>query len=146
MDPVLARLLAVVGVVVLATAAGKLWQARDGRVTTSDEARDRPRLSHDRLDALGLAGSSRAAVLFGSPTCTPCDSVKVLLRELEADDPGFRWTYVDAAEHLDLADEHRVRRVPTLLVVDGQGAVTARTSGVPDRDALRAAVSPTVAA
>ena len=146
MDPVIARLVAVLGVVVLATLAGRWFQSRDGRVTDAHE--DQPRLAPEQLRALGVepASGSTSAVLFGSPTCSPCDTVKDLLRELEAETPDFRWSYVDAADHLELADAHRVRRVPTLLVLDGDGAVTARTAGVPQRDELRRAVGMRLAA
>lgn len=146
MDPVLARLVAVLGVVVLATLAGRWFQSRDGRVT--DARDDQPRLAPEHLRALGVevSSGSTAAVLFGSPTCSPCDTVKGLLRELQDEQPAFRWSYVDAADHLELADAHRVRRVPTLLVLDGDGAVTSRTAGVPQRDELRRAVGMDLAA
>ena len=63
--------------------------------------------------------------------------MKGLLRELEAEDPSVRWAYVDASDALDLADELAVRRVPTLVALDGQGAVRGRVSGVPGRAELR---------
>jgi thiol-disulfide isomerase/thioredoxin len=143
-DPALLRLLAVAGIIAAATLAGRWWQARDGQV--SDAATDAPRMAREQLAALGVTTDGTAAVLFGSPTCAPCDTVKDLLREVEADEPDFRWTYVDAADHLELADEHRIRRVPTLLVLDRDGTVTSRTSGVPARDELRRAVRPAAAA
>lgn len=145
MDPIVARLLVVLGIVVGVTLLGRLARARDGRMVVTPEDAPRDVVAAETRTGLGLA-DGRSAVLFGSPTCAPCDTVKGLLRELEDDDPSFSWTYVDAAEHLDLADEHRVRRVPTLLVMDADGAVTARTSGVPARDELRRAVGVPAAA
>jgi thiol-disulfide isomerase/thioredoxin len=137
MDPMLLRgLLVLAGLVVLVLAA-RWWQARDGRVREADD--DAPALHDDHLDALGLdlAGAAAGAVLFGSPTCTPCDTVKRVLGELETERDGFRWVYADAADHLDLTREHGVMRVPTLLVVGPSGQIVARTSGVPDPDELR---------
>lgn len=138
MDPILLRaVLVVVGLAVL-IAAGRWWQRRDGQVRSG--ARTDAATIHDvHLDALGLdlAGAEAGAVLFGSPTCAPCDSVKRVLGELETERRGFRWVYADAADHLALTEEHRVMRVPTLLVVEPSGRILARSSGVPRAEELR---------
>ena len=136
MDPIVLRALTVaVGVVVLAI-AGRWWQARDGQVRVADEGAT---LGRDHLDVLGLdlRGAEAGAVLLGSPTCTPCTAVKRVLRELADEHDGFRWVYADAADHLSLAEEHKVLRVPTLFVLDPAGRIVARTSGVPKADDLR---------
>lgn len=138
MEPLLARVALVALVVLLATLAGRLWQRRDGSVRSAvaDPGRDhRPRLG------LAVDHPGPQVVLFGSAACTPCHTVKGLLREVEAERDDFRWHYVDAADRLDLADEHAVRRVPTLLVVDQHGEIVARSSGVPERASLTAALS-----
>lgn len=138
MDPLLLRFALVVLVVLLATLAGRVWQRRDGQVVLDARGAGR-----DHRPGLGLATDHRGpqAVLFGSPTCAPCDTVKVLLREVESERDDFRWHYVDAADQLDLAAEHAVRRVPTLLLLDDRGEIVARSSGVPQRDALDAALT-----
>ncbi len=137
MDPLLLRVALVALVILLATLAGRVWQRRDGRVAVPTS-----RSGRDHRAGLGLATDHDGpqAVLFGSATCAPCDTVKGLLREVEEDHGRFRWEYVDAADRLDLADEHGVRRVPTLLVLDETGEIVARSSGVPRRDELAAAV------
>jgi thioredoxin-like negative regulator of GroEL len=132
--PELTRLLLVVAVLLAATAVGLVATRRDGRVVAVTRAPD-----SGRFDLEGQRVPR--AILFGSATCAPCDTVKTLLREVESEQADFAWAYVDAAEQLELADAHRVRRVPTLLVLDLDGAVVARTSGVPDRNALRAALA-----
>lgn len=77
------------------------------------------------------------AVLFGSPTCSPCDTVKAVLDDVRSSErPDLQWSYVDAADHLDVADAQRIRRVPTLLVLDDAGEVVSRASGVPARGEL----------
>lgn len=135
-DPLLLRVALVLVVVLLTTLAGRVWQRLDGRVTAQGGG------DRDVRAGLGLATDHRGpqAVLFGSATCAPCEVVKGLLRDVEAEREDFRWSYVDAAERLDLADEHAVRRVPTLLLLDEDGAVVARSSGVPDRRELAAAL------
>lgn len=137
MEPLLLRVALVLVVVLLTTLAGRVWQRRDGRIAaTPDSGRDhRPGLG------LELDHQGPQAVLFGSATCAPCDTVKGLLAEVESERDDFRWHYVDAGDRLDLADQHAVRRVPTLLVLDHRGEIVARTSGVPERTALAAALS-----
>ena len=135
MEALLLRAL-LVGVLLAALVViGRWWQRRDGTVRAGHGAA----LATDHLDAVGLdlSGVSAGAVLLGSPTCTPCVAVKQVLGELEAERPGFRWVYADAADHLDLAEAHRILRVPTLLVVGQGGRILARTSGVPQADDLR---------
>ena len=96
MDPLLLRFALVLLVVLLATLAGRVWQRRDGRVTATDD----PASGRDHRPRLGLATDHRGpqAVLFGSDTCAPCDTVKGLLREVETERDDFRWHYVDAAD------------------------------------------------
>ncbi len=132
----LVRLLVVVAIVVLAAAFGAWWRRRDGRVRSDA----RGRFSAAQLAAVGLGSVPEAggALLLGSPTCAPCVTVRQILGEVEQDRPSFRWAYVDAADHLDIADAHHVMRVPTLFVLDASGRILARTSGVPaKRDLLQ---------
>lgn len=148
MDPVLLRALLVVGGIAVVALLGLLVRRREGRLrmvapgagaapaareVATDGAGDEPRLSAHHLDAVGLdlAGADAGAVLLGSPTCTPCDAVKRVLGEVADARDGFRWVYADAGDHLELSRELRVLRVPTLLVVAADGALVARTSGVP---------------
>jgi thiol-disulfide isomerase/thioredoxin len=130
-SPVVVRLALVLLLLAAVTLAGWWWNRRDGRVRRTDD--DAPRVAAHHLDAVGLdlTGAGTGAVLLGSPTCSPCVSVERILRELSTSRPDFRWVKVDAADHLDLTEAHQVLRVPTLLVVDGDRRLLARTSGVP---------------
>lgn len=135
MDPLLLRMFAVALLLAAVTVAGRWWRRRDGVVRTVHGER----LRTEQLEDVGLrlAGAQLGAVLLGTSTCAPCETVKRVLRGLAAERHGFRWVYVDAAEHLALAREHRVHRVPTLLLVEPDGRVVARTSGVPEPGELR---------
>lgn len=131
----LLRLLLVLAIIVVAALVGAWWQARSGRVRHGGDGRFTP----EQLADVGLDTVTRmgGAVLLGSPTCTPCTTVKAILGEVARERADFTWTYVDAADHLGLVDAHRVLRVPTLFVVDRRGRILARTSGVPaKRDLL----------
>lgn len=128
MPDIVLRVLLVAAVVAVTIAAGWWWERRDGRVRGGTGGFTRAQLA-----AVGLAPARRdpVALLLGSPTCAPCVTVKHVLAQVEQVRPGFRWVDVDAADHLDLADAHHVMRVPTLFVIDPDGRILARTSGVP---------------
>lgn len=131
----LLRLLLVLAILGAVAAFGVWWQRRDGEVRAGDG-----RFTSEQLGRVGLTQISRtgAALLLGSPTCAPCATVKAILAEVADERTGFAWTYVDAADHLQIADAHRVMRVPTLFVLDARGRILARTSGVPAKhDLLR---------
>lgn len=130
MDPTVARLLIVVAVVAAAILFGRWWSSRDGRIRTDD---GHARLERRELESVGLNGDGAPvqALLLGSPTCAPCEQVKRILGEVERERPYFRWVEVDAGEHLELTRAHGVMRVPTLFVLDTDGLILARTSGVP---------------
>lgn len=131
MTPLALRLLAVLVLLAAVTLAGWWWRRRDGRVRRVDDAATRVSAVHLAAAGLDLTGAEAGAILLGSPTCSPCVAVERVLRDLSASRPGFRWVKVDAADHLGLSEAHRVLRVPTLLVVDRERRLLARTSGVP---------------
>jgi hypothetical protein len=139
MDPVVTRLVLVLAVVACAGLVGWWWQRRDGRVTeaAADPAMP-PTFDPEELAEVGLklANAPAGALLLSSPTCSSCVQVQRILTEVAEVRPGFQWVTVDAVEHLDLARDHHVMRVPTLFVVDAGGHLLARTSGVPARHEL----------
>lgn len=136
MDPIVLRALGVLVLVAVLALAGRWWLWQDGR-TRSDP--DAPGLDGGELDAVGLDldGADAGAVLLSSSTCAPCVQVRRVLAELTSERAGFRWVDVDAADHLDLAERHAVRRVPTVLVVAPSGRLLARAGGVPSASELR---------
>ena len=85
-------------------------------------------------------GTAATLVQFSTATCAPCRTVRRLLDEQAAADPGVAHLEVDAERRLDLARRFHVLRTPTVLVLDAGGRVTARFSGVPTADQVRDAV------
>ncbi len=155
MSPVLLRLLVVVAVLVAVLALGAWWRRRGGRIVEAPRAGRRwrrsanashaassrqGRFAEGQLATVGLDGPAGQvrALLLTSPTCAPCRTVRRVLTEVSQARPHFRWVSVDAGAYLDIARDHHVMRVPTLFVLDGEGWILARTSGVPaTRDLLR---------
>jgi phosphohistidine swiveling domain-containing protein len=100
------------------------------------------------VESVRRRGSSRTCPASHRPrrSRAPCDTVKGVLGDLAEERDDFTWVYADAAEHLPIAEEHRVLRVPTLFVVarDGQEALSKIKQGAilvtpnTDSDMMRA--------
>lgn len=81
-------------------------------------------------DALDVRLGGRATLVqFSSRVCAPCRATRRILADLVACEPGLVHVELDVDEHLRLAAEHHVTRTPTVLLVDGAGAVVRRFVG-----------------
>lgn len=120
--------LAILAVVVAATAAVSLWwRARDGRVRVVTD-----RFTDDELAALGAPPGRRLLVEFTAPSCAPCVAARRVLEQTVADRDDVDVRVADVAEQLDLARAHGVLRTPTTFAVGPDGVVLGRIAGVPD--------------
>lgn len=134
MSPVVLRLLVLVAILGGAAAVGWWWRRREGHVAVDTDGRLEP----GQLEDLGLDpdGAQALGLLFSAPRCRPCDAAKEILGEVAAERGWFRWTSLDAGQHLGLVERHRVRRVPTVVVVRPDGRIVARAGGVPRKQEL----------
>ena len=80
------------------------------------------------------------AVQFSTAFCGPCRATRARLQHLQRTRPGFRTLQVDAESHLDAVRALGVRVTPTVIWVDGRGALVARSSGAPRPAELAALV------
>lgn len=71
-------------------------------------------------------GPTATWVIFTTPFCTSCNHVEA---QVEQAFPHHRVLRVDATERPDLADLYTVRRAPTTLVADANGAIVERFVG-----------------
>ncbi|MBL7256490.1 thioredoxin family protein [Paractinoplanes lichenicola] len=104
-----------------------------------------PSAAGQRLDAALLGelgvGAARATLLqFSSAFCAPCRAVRRVSEEIAGMIPGVQHVEVDAESHLDAVRALGIWRTPTLLVLDGEGRVTKRATGVPGKPQLIAAL------
>ena len=98
------------------------------------------RLDPELLAALGV-GPARATLLqFSSAFCAPCRALRRVSAEVAAMMPGVQHIEVDAESHLDVVRALDVWRTPTLFVLDADGRVAKRASGVPAKPQLIAAL------
>ncbi len=94
------------------------------------------------LAGLGVDPGERATLLqFSSAFCAPCRAVRRVSAEVAAEVTGVRHVEVDAEEHLDAVRALGIWRTPTLLVLDRDGRVAKRATGVPAKPHLIAALT-----
>lgn len=123
-------------VLVLAAAAtfGLSRRRRDGKLTE-------PRPAQLTGAQLGQPLGARATLLqFSSEFCAPCRATRQILGEVASGQDGVSHVEVDAAERLDLVRLLDVRRTPTVFVLDPDGRVTRRGSGLMRKDEVLAAL------
>jgi thiol-disulfide isomerase/thioredoxin len=144
--------------IVLATAFGLMWRRRDGTLRApragSIPAHDGPRDSREsegRMERLGASelgvelGPRATLVQFSSAFCAPCRATRRLLGEVSGMVDGVAHVEIDAEAHLDLVRRLNIIRTPTVLILDREGRVTRRGSGLPRKADIISALGETVA-
>jgi thiol-disulfide isomerase/thioredoxin len=134
---VLAGIGTAIGVLAAATLLGLWWRRRSGqlRATVPTPGTD--------LTELGVTPGVPVTLLqFSSAFCTPCRATRLVCAEVAGRFEGVRHVEVDAEEHLDAVRRLDIWRTPTVLVVDGTGAIVYRASGTPTRAHVIAAIAP----
>ncbi len=139
-------LLVVVVTLVVASALG-VWVQRSGhrlgrsRRTTSKA----PRTVLAAADLGAELGERATLVQFSTAFCQPCRATRRVLDEVSGLVPGVAHVEVDAESNLELVRRLDVRRTPTVLVLDADGAVVRRASGQPRKADVLAALGEAVA-
>jgi thiol-disulfide isomerase/thioredoxin len=154
---VVTGLVVLVAVLVLASAFG-VWRKRtDGAVrmqtmpiagvSESDSRPTREAPAALTANKVGHELGQRATLLqFSSAFCQPCRVTRVVLADVASKVDGVEHIEIDAESHLGLVREIGILRTPTTLVLDREGRITARASGVPRREQVLAALDVSVRA
>lgn len=133
------------GVVVLAVAVVLTVVVAFALSRKNGRFADKPTDARLGADELGSALGERATLVqFSSAFCAPCRATRVLLTDIAAKTPGVVTIDIDAEEHLELTRKHNVLRTPTVLVLDADGTVVRRASGLPRREQVLAALGEAV--
>jgi thiol-disulfide isomerase/thioredoxin len=135
-------LVALVVVLLASAAVGMVWRSRNGRVRTLEPADQTPDAAV--LATLGVdpAAAPVTLVQFSTAFCAPCRATRRVIGQVTELLPAVRHVEVDAEQHLDAVRALHILRTPTVLVVDGAGAVVKRASGQPSKADIIAAVAP----
>ena len=143
-------------VLVLATAFG-LWRRRvDGRIRDASSRGPMPmpvpdddpevEMAAAEGETLGAAelgvplGAVATLVQFSTAFCQPCRATRRILDEVSSMVDGVVHVEVDAEAHLDLVRRLDIRRTPTVLILDREGVIRKRASGLPRKADVIAAV------
>jgi thiol-disulfide isomerase/thioredoxin len=95
------------------------------------------------LTALGVQLGTPATLLqFSSAFCAPCRATRRVLIEVTGLLDGVRHVEVDAESQLAAVRALDIWRTPTVLVVDADGRIVQRASGVPAKAQVVAALAP----
>lgn len=104
----------------------------------------RPRKRRRSLTAAEIGaelGSDATLVQFSSAFCSPCRATRTLLRDVASRRDGVAYVDVDAESHLDLVRRLGIVRTPTVIVLDGSGAIVRQASGLPRRAQIDAVLA-----
>ncbi len=130
-------LLVCLGVLAAASVFGLVHRLRSGRMRMRDKDGLR-RLTAAEIG--GPLGERATLVQFSSAFCAPCRATRRTLSEVAGMIDGVTHVEIDAEDHLDLVRELSVLKTPTVLVLDGTGAVARRAAGQPRKVDVIAAV------
>lgn len=128
-----------IGLVVVATGAGFVWRARNGRIRSLPDG--------DVLASSDIGtdlGQRATLVQFSSAFCAPCRATRVVLGEVSDQVDGVVHVDIDAESHLELVRRLGIMRTPTVLVLDASGRIVKRASGAPRKADVLAALSEAV--
>lgn len=78
---------------------------------------------------------------FSSEFCQPCRVTSKVLDEVTNAFPAICHIELDVVEHLDLVKTYGISRTPTTLIIDKDGTVHFRATGVPKKAELTTAVN-----
>ncbi|MCW2858534.1 MAG: thiol reductase thioredoxin [Actinoallomurus sp.] len=133
-----------VAALVLGTALGLVWRSRNGllRARSQQEDGDVERLGESELGT--ELGEKATLVQFSTAFCAPCRATRRILTEVAGMVDGVAHVEIDAEAHLDLVRRLNVLRTPTVLVLDADGGIVRRGSGLPRKADIVAALGETV--
>jgi thioredoxin 1 len=73
-------------------------------------------ISRNEFDELVKKGNGVVLVDFFAPWCGPCKMLTPILEEIQKERPDLKIVKVDVDEEPDLAREHNVMSVPTMIL------------------------------
>ena len=140
----MAGLWAVLGALVVASAVGWWFKARNGRITRrAAPGADAPVQQLPGVVRAALDPTAPVTLVQISTTfCAPCRHTKALLSQLADRTDGLRHVELDVTDQPAVATDLGVLRTPTTLALTPAGAELLRIGGVPRRDELLAALRP----
>src|SRR5689334_2180184 len=140
---VTAGVIALVAALAAASGLGLVMRRRASGIMKPAASPGPEVLTEDDLG--GPLGRQATLVQFSTAFCAPCRPTRQLLAQVADMVDGVSHVEVDAAARLDLVRRLRISSTPTVLVLDQQGAIVKRATGLPRKADVIAALGAVVA-
>jgi len=141
---VTAGLIALVAALAAASGLGLVMRRRAGRFRPAPAAAGAAAAASPEVltedDLGGPLGRQATLVQFSTAFCAPCRPTRQILAQVADMVDGVSHVEVDAADRPDLVRRLRISSTPTVLVLDPQGAIVRRASGLPRKADVIAAL------
>ena len=126
----------VLAVLVLTGAFGIYRRKTEGKVKYVEPSPVPKPVEH----GFGELGERGTIVQFSTAFCQPCKAAKIISRDIANIVPGVKHIEIDAESNLDVVRKFNVMRTPTIFVLNKDGQISARISGVPRKEELLVAL------
>jgi len=137
-------LIALAAALLVATVLGVAMRRRAGQFRpASPRTPAKSGAPADTLTEADLgAGLGRQATLvqFSTAFCAPCRPTRQILAQVADMVDGVTHVEIDAAARMDLVQRLRINSTPTVLVLDPDGAIVKRATGLPRKADVIAAL------
>jgi thiol-disulfide isomerase/thioredoxin len=134
-------LIALAAALLVATVLGVTMRRRAGQFRPAPSGTPaRPAGALTEADLGASLGRQATLVQFSTAFCAPCRPTRQILAQVAAMVDGVAHVEIDAAARLDLAQRLRINSTPTVLVLDPDGAIVKRATGLPRKADVIAAL------
>ena len=135
-------LIALAAALLVATVLGVAMRRRAGQFRPASPGTPAKRRAGALTEADLGAGLGRQATLvqFSTAFCAPCRPTRQILAQVADMVDGVTHVEIDAAARMDLVQRLRINSTPTVLVLDPDGAIVKRATGLPRKADVIAAL------
>jgi thiol-disulfide isomerase/thioredoxin len=140
-------LIALAAALLVATVLGVAMRRRAGQFrSASPRTPAKPAGALTEADLGAGLGRQATLVQFSTAFCAPCRPTRQILAQVADMVDGVTHVEIDAAARMDLVQRLRINSTPTVLVLDHDGAIVNRATGLPRKADVIAALGPVVRA
>jgi thiol-disulfide isomerase/thioredoxin len=152
-------LIALAAALLVATVLGVAMRRRSGQFRTASPGTPakpgssakpgtpaKPAGALTEADLGASLGRQATLVQFSTAFCAPCRPTRQILAQVADMVDGVTHVEIDAAARMDLVQRLRINSTPTVLVLDHDGAIVKRATGLPRKADVIAALGTVVRA
>ena len=142
-------LIALAAALLAATVVGLVLRRRAGRFRpgppgTPEKTASAGTGALTEADLGASLGRQATLVQFSTAFCAPCRPTRQILAQVADMADGVTHVEIDAEDRLDLVRRLRINSTPTILVLDPDGAIVKRATGLPRKADVIAALGTAV--